>query len=84
MPEKRVNNDTNEDWLVEDKPERDTFLFRVIGAVVIVALFLILMGIPTDNPLVFLYAVAFISGGVLFVAIINAELSKRLFGRPRN
>jgi len=77
----KENND--EDWLEEDKPKRDTFLLRVIAAMATVAVFLIMMGIPTDNPIVFLYAVVFLTGGALFVAIINAELSKELFGKRK-
>ena len=68
-------------WYEPGDPESDVSPLRIAGVVFFVAIFLILIGMPLYNPIIFLTAVAFISFFGLICGLMNRELVRSLRGK---
>lgn len=76
--------DSDDSWLVPDKPDRQSDYLMAFAALIIVAAILIFSGAPKENPLVFIVIVIIVFCFGSICALFNRELSLALGFKGRN
>jgi len=67
-------------WYEAEDPEPFVSKYRIIAVVVFVALFLIYVGMPLYDPLIFVYVVTVFSVFGIICGLMNRELVRNLRG----
>lgn len=68
-------------WYEPADPEPFVSKYRIIAVVICVALFLIYIGMPLYDPIIFVVSVAFISVFGIICGLMNRELARNLRGK---